>query len=198
MYFEKPESPRIFESNFFDFFTRVNYLSVPALFIPISLGFVALSIGYAEVPWYTTAALFLVGFVAWTLSEYWLHRTFFHWQPSGKVGETMHFFVHGVHHKWPNDPYRLVMPPWVNLSLLFFIVAPLAYFVAPSWGFAWVAGYVAGYMNYDVTHYFIHHHKPKMAFYKRLKAHHTYHHYNGEKQFGVSFIFWDRVFGTMK
>lgn len=197
MYFEKPGSPRILENDYLDFFTRVNVLSVPILFVPISLTYLAISVGYAQVPFWLAAVWFVVGAASWTLTEYFLHRYFFHWQPTGRLGESLHFFVHGVHHKYPSDPYRLVMPPWVNLTLLFLVVTPIAWLIAPSWCWAWCAGYVVGYINYDVTHFYIHHSKPKLAYFKRLKAHHTNHHYNGDKKFGVSTLFWDRVFGTM-
>lgn len=196
MYFEKPESPRIFENDYLDFFTRVNVLSVPVLFVPIAGACVAAATVVAHVPWWLTIAWAVVGFVAWTLTEYLMHRFPFHYEPTSAVGRRLHFLAHGVHHEYPNDPYRLVMPPWVNLTILFGIVAPIALSTAPSWGWAWLAGYVTGYINYDVTHYYIHHHKPKSARYKRLKAHHANHHYNGSKKFGVSSSFWDRVFGT--
>jgi sterol desaturase/sphingolipid hydroxylase (fatty acid hydroxylase superfamily) len=198
MYLETPESPRIFKSDFLDFFTRVNVLSVPVLFVPIVTFCVGWSVLHSQVSIPLTAGLFVVGFIAWTLSEYWLHRTLFHWQPNARWGRTMHFFIHGVHHQWPNDPYRLVMPPWVNLSLLFLVVGPAALLLAGHWGWAFLAGYVAGYMNYDVTHYYIHHGRPKLAWYKKLRAHHMNHHHNKvERKFGVSFAFWDRVFNTL-
>ena len=46
----------------------------------------------------------------WTFVEYTLHRFVFHYEFSSKTGQTVHFLIHGVHHEWPNDGYRLVMP----------------------------------------------------------------------------------------
>jgi len=197
MYFETPESPRIFKSDFLDFFTRVHWATVPALFVPISLAGIAISVEYAGVSLPMTLLWFAIGFVCWTLAEYWLHRELFHWTPPGKIGETFHFFVHGVHHQWPADKFRLVMPPWVNLSLLFLIVGPITLFLAPHWGWGWLAGFVMGYMHYDTTHYWIHHAKFQSTYFKRLKAHHMNHHHNPKpRKYGVSFTFWDHVFGT--
>lgn len=198
LYFESSQSPRIFKSDWLDVFTRTHWTVIPALFVPITLFFAGWSVWQAGVSIPVTAILFAVGFTAWTLSEYWLHRTVFHWEPPGKIGETFHFFVHGVHHTWPSDPYRLVMPPWVNLSLLFLLVAPVSLLIAPSWGWGWLSGFVCGYMFYDTMHYWLHHGRFKWGWFKRLKAHHMNHHHNRpDRKFGVSFMVWDRVFRTL-
>ncbi len=199
MFFASPESPKVLDNDYLDFFTRVHYLSVPVLFVPITLAALAYSAFFLHVGVLANVALFAAGVFAWTFAEYWLHRTLFHWVPKSGWGQRFHFWVHGIHHTYPSDPYRLVMPPWVNLSLLVFVFGPPILWVAPVWGYAFLAGFVAGYTNYDVTHYFIHHHRPKSARYKRLRAHHMNHHHNhGDLRFGVSFTFWDRVFGTAR
>jgi sterol desaturase/sphingolipid hydroxylase (fatty acid hydroxylase superfamily) len=197
MFFESPESPRVLANDYLDILTRVHFLSVPILFVPITIVGLTLSVVQAGVSLAATAARFAVGVLTWPLTEYWLHREFFHWIPRLSWGERMHFWVHGIHHTYPHDPYRLVMPPWINLPLLFLLVAPVALLMAPTWGFGFLAGFVAGYVNYDVTHYFLHHHRPRSAHYKKLRAHHMNHHHNQSgKRYGVSFMFWDRVFGT--
>ncbi len=73
--------------------------------------------GAVEIP-----LLALAGLAIWTLSEYWLHRKVFHWEPDHPIGSRMHFIIHGVHHDHPNDKMRLVMPPGASipLALLFF------------------------------------------------------------------------------
>ncbi len=198
MFFERPESPRILENDYLDFFTRVHFASVPLLFVPITLFGLTYSVIGAGVSIPTTLGLFVIGWFAWSLSEYWLHRKLFHWQPGGKWGEQLHFWLHGIHHRWPSDPYRLVMPPFVNLTILVLVATPVLW-VAPKLGWGFLAGYTCGYMYYDLMHYYLHHHKPKLAYLKKLKAHHMNHHHNKtEQRFGVSFILWDRVFGTMQ
>ncbi len=47
--------------------------------------------------------LALGGLAIWTLTEYWLHRLLFHWQPKFRGGDKLHFIIHGVHHDHPND-----------------------------------------------------------------------------------------------
>ena len=63
------------------------------------------------------AGLFLVGVLVWTLLEYIIHRYVFHYEPKSRLGKQFHFIVHGVHHDYPNDARRLVMPPSISLPL---------------------------------------------------------------------------------
>ena len=53
----------------------------------------------------------------WTLTEYWLHRIVFHFEPEDGIGARLHWIIHGVHHDHPNDPMRLVMPPSLSVPL---------------------------------------------------------------------------------
>ena len=57
---------------------------------------------------------FAGGYLVWTLTEYWLHRIVFHFEPDAPIGRRLHWIIHGVHHDHPNDPMRLVMPPSVR------------------------------------------------------------------------------------
>ena len=50
------------------------------------------------------------GCFAWTFAEYVLHRWVFHWTNDAAWGKRVHFLLHGVHHEFPNDSDRLVMP----------------------------------------------------------------------------------------
>jgi sterol desaturase/sphingolipid hydroxylase (fatty acid hydroxylase superfamily) len=142
-------------------------------------------------------ALCLAGFLFWTLAEYWLHRVVFHFEPENGFGARMHWFIHGVHHDHPNDPMRLVMPPGasVPLALLFLAIfwGAMGYDAALAFG----GGFLAGYLVYDMTHYHVHHHKPRTGFGRRLREVHMRHHFqDDDRGFGVSSPLWDYVFGT--
>jgi sterol desaturase/sphingolipid hydroxylase (fatty acid hydroxylase superfamily) len=192
-----PDSPRMFASDLVDFFSRTHPAVVPALFVPAAIGLFGYGVAYMGVGVLASIGLCFGGFVFWTLTEYWLHRLFFHWQPGGAWGDRLHFLVHGVHHKWPKDKYRLVMPPAVSISLFFAFLA-LFYLALGSplvWPFH--AGFVLGYMSYDMTHYYIHHYNPRSEYGLRLKKNHMLHHFKDHgSRFGVSNMVWDRVFGT--
>jgi sterol desaturase/sphingolipid hydroxylase (fatty acid hydroxylase superfamily) len=59
------------------------------------------------------------------------------------------------------------------------------------------AGFLGGYLAYDMLHYHMHHHRPTTAFGRRMRELHMRHHFqNHERGYGVSAPFWDHVFGT--
>lgn len=198
-------SPRMFDNDVLDFFSRTHWLAVPIVYLPIVAALVAQGVAVGA-PLLAVATTFVAGFVAWTLTEYWLHRTAFHWEPDTWWGPKFHFLVHGVHHVHHKDPYRLVMPPAVSLTLavvfygVFWAAAQgLALAgVDPSWHWSGYAGFVLGYVVYDCMHYMLHHFRPRTRWMKQLRAHHMNHHHNHpELKFGVSSMVWDRVFGTL-
>lgn len=191
------QSPPMFENALIDKFSRVHWATVPVLYVPASvLAFAyGLSLG---TPLLLAIGLALAGGLTWTLTEYWLHRTLFHWQPGGTFGERMHFILHGVHHTWPRDRYRLVMPPAVSLAL-YFLFLGLWLLLMGDLAYTFHAGFVVGYMFYDLMHYYMHHGHPQKEWIKRLRRHHMVHHSPNladEAKFGVSTTLWDHVFRT--
>lgn len=189
------ESPQMFESRFIDAFSRVHPGVVPAIYVPASVAtfWLALDAGVAVV---SSVGLLLVGWLIWTLTEYWLHRTLFHWVPKTRWGEQFHFIVHGVHHKWPRDKYRLVMVPAISIPV-YLLFAAVFVGLFGSYGWAMHTGFTVGYMCYDMTHYYIHHHAPKNRWFKALRKNHMLHHFKDhDTRFCVSNLLWDRVFGT--
>jgi sterol desaturase/sphingolipid hydroxylase (fatty acid hydroxylase superfamily) len=145
------------------------------------------------------AALGLVvaGYALWTLFEYWLHRLVFHFEPQQGFGARLHWIIHGVHHDHPNDPLRLVMPPAVSVPLGGLVFA-LLYLISGS-GYApgLATGFFAGYLAYDLTHYYLHHFRPRGPLGRMLRERHMRHHFQDETRgFGISAPYWDEVFGT--
>ena len=65
-----------------------------------------------------------------------------------------------------------------------------------AWGI--FAGFVTGYITYDMIHYSIHNFQPPgPAWVKAIWVHHLAHHYRDTTRgFGVSSPIWDTVFGT--
>lgn len=188
-------SPPMFESAALDRLTRVHHRVPVAIFAPAiaALGALAVSrLGVAQ-----ALALALGGWVAWTLTEYWVHRVVFHFEPEDGIGARLHWMVHGVHHDHPNDPLRLVMPPAVSVPLA---AASLALFwlaLGRDRALAVECGFAAGYLVYDVLHYSLHHNVPRSRLGRRLRALHMRHHFEDhEHGFGISAPWWDRVFGT--
>lgn len=192
-------SPRMFESDLLDKLSRVHW-SVP-LFIFIPAIVVVLVHAFGEMAVWEVALWALGGYVFWTLTEYWLHRVVFHFEPDQGIGARMHWIIHGVHHDHPNDPLRLVMPPSVSVPLaaLFFGLFVLVLGMPRTYAFA--AGFWAGYLAYDMLHYYVHHlpggRKPRAWIPRKLHELHMRHHFqDGNTAYGVSAPFWDYVFGT--
>ncbi len=110
----------------------------------------------------------------------------------------MHWIIHGIHHEHPNDPLRLVMPPAVSIPLgaLVFGVLYLMFgkHYAPGVG----AGFFAGYLVYDMLHYYVHHFRPHSRIGRVLRERHMRHHFQDDtKGFGISAPYWDEVsFGS--
>jgi sterol desaturase/sphingolipid hydroxylase (fatty acid hydroxylase superfamily) len=188
-------SPRLFESDWLDRLSRVHPFVPPAIFGPCIVGFIAYAAdrhGLAE-----TAALVVAGYVLWTLTEYWMHRLVFHFEPEQGLGARLHWIIHGIHHEHPNDPMRLVMPPSVSvpLAVLFYLLFLLVFGARLSPGIE--GGFIGGYLIYDMTHYYVHHSRPTSRLGRMLRELHMRHHFQDDTTgFGVSAPYWDRVFGT--
>ena len=99
-------SPRMFKSDFVDFFSRTPWWTIPLFWGPVVIGLFTYGILGQNIPWPRAIGQALLGVVIWTFSEYWLHRTVFHWEPNNKFGKRFHFIIHGCHHTWIDDPYR--------------------------------------------------------------------------------------------
>jgi sterol desaturase/sphingolipid hydroxylase (fatty acid hydroxylase superfamily) len=188
-------SPRMFENDLLDRLSRVHHYVPLALFLPAIAVF--LYLGFDRLSTLTTLALGVGGYLFWSLSEYWIHRGIFHWEPQDGWGAKLHWMIHGVHHDHPNDPLRLVMPPAASIPLAtIFIVAFVVLIGTPeAWPFA--GGFLAGYLIYDMIHFALHHHRPRTRFGRWLRELHMRHHFQDDTRgYGIAAPYWDYVFRT--
>jgi hypothetical protein len=191
----KDETARMFKSDFMEKLSHVHPAVPHLIFIPVILGMLYWSY-QLDVPAGRAALLFLAGVLIWTLTGGLAPG-----EPALPALETLkqkHYFIaHGVHHDYPNDSRRLVMPPSVSvpLGIVFYVLFRLAFGVAAAP--ALFAGMVFGYLIYDTTHFAVHHWRLHGRITLYLKKHHFRHHYqNPKKDYGVSSPLWDLVFGT--
>jgi sterol desaturase/sphingolipid hydroxylase (fatty acid hydroxylase superfamily) len=188
-------SPPMFQSRLLDRFTRVHPVVPVVIYAPVIV--VMLVLAVQRDGWWGTLGLVLVGYVLWTLFEYWLHRIVFHFEPEKGIGARIHWMIHGVHHDHPNDPLRLVMPPAASIPLAILVVGAIFLIAGDMHGPAVAAGFLIGYLIYDEMHYAMHHHNPTTRLGKRLRELHMRHHFqDDEKGFGISAPYWDVVFRT--
>ena len=135
------------------------------------------------------------GYALWTLFEYWLHRIVFHFEPEDGLGARMHWIIHGVHHDHPNDPLRLVMPPAVSVPLGAIVFGVLYLLFGAGYAPGLGAGFFAGYLVYDMIHYYLHHFRPRGRLGRMLRERHMRHHFQDDTRgFGISAPYWDEVF----
>ena len=194
-----PDSPRMFESDFVDFFSRTPWWTVPLIWIPVSGALLGYGVVVQHVPLAPCLPLFALGWLVWTFMEYALHRTAFHWVPDASWGPRLHFLLHGVHHDWVFDRLRLVMPPAVSFILSLIFGAAFWLVFGETWFWPAYAGFLFGYMVYDVVHYATHHLKFKWGWFQALKKHHLLHHHSPrckDRKYGVSTTLWDHIFRT--
>lgn len=215
----KDESVRMFKSDFFESFSHVHPAVPHVIYIPV-IAYMLYSSFTNGVAVPGIALLFLGGVFFWSLVEYLVHRFAFHTTPAVeldvrervsrlKPGEAVfsvldtfqqkqYFLSHGVHHDYPNDSKRLVMPPMISIPLGLVFYYALTTLFGVGNGSAVFAGQVLGYLIYDTVHFAVHHFQLRSRVTLYLKKKHFRHHYqDSTRDFGVSNPLWDMVMGTM-
>lgn len=187
---------QVFQSPILEAFTKTGPVISAFTYPPASAGLLLLAIMKFQLPVENSVMIFLGGLAFWTLFEYLMHRFVFHWVNEKPWVQKFHYMMHGVHHEYPKDEQRVFMPPVPGIIIIS-IMLGLSYLVMGYWAFAFIGGLVLGYCFYSFIHYSIHlTNVPKPL--KPMWRHHSLHHFKYEdKAFGVSNMFWDRVFGTM-
>jgi sterol desaturase/sphingolipid hydroxylase (fatty acid hydroxylase superfamily) len=191
----KNETIRLFKNPILEYFSHIHPVTPVIVFVPVLL---LLSFyGYQEIGILNGTICFAIGILLWTLMEYIIHRWAFHYHPKSEAGKKIHFLVHGIHHDYPRDATRLVMPLLVSVPLaIFFYYLFSALFGVYNLNI--FAGFIFGYVSYDSIHYATHHFKMEKGIGKFLKVYHLKHHYNDDHTaYGVSNPLWDYVFRTV-
>src|SRR3954462_13205828 len=165
------ESVRMFKNSFLESLSKVHYFVPIIIFVPVI--FVCTYLAFdKQIGVLNYIGLFLFGLFVWTFTEYIMHRFVFHFVPKQKWALRLHFIFHGVHHDYPSDAMRLVMPPSASIPLatgfyfLFNALLPANYI------FGFFTGFTLGYRVNDIPHKAIHHFNFKGSFWKTIKQHH--------------------------
>mmetsp|Transcript_14529 Transcript_14529/g.38869 ORF Transcript_14529/g.38869 Transcript_14529/m.38869 type:complete len:345 (-) Transcript_14529:1079-2113(-) len=188
---------KMFQNDVLEFLTKCPWY-LPLLFwIPIALLILAQYFSSVALDLPRFVATTAAGIIFWLLFEYSLHRWAFHAKSTSYWGNIVHFLIHGHHHITPMDDNRVVFPP-----------VPALLFASPIWvgalrlfgyadGYAFLLGFLIGYLNYDMTHYWIHQRVPRSDYVRWHKTRHVYHHYHEPGcNYGISHPLFDYVFGT--
>lgn len=194
----KDDTVRLFKSDFLESFSRVHPVVPLVLYVPIVGIMLYQSVISQLIAGSGIFVLMVAGIFTWTLAEYLLHRFFFHIPAKTPLLQRLYWVIHGIHHDYPNDSKRLVMPPAVSIPLAVFFFMIFSLMFGNALVYPFYAGFVSGYLLYDTTHYATHHFRMRGRLGQWLKQHHMRHHYqDNRKAFGVSSTVWDHVFRTM-
>ena len=169
----------------------VNYWSVIVFDALGAALLVGIGVAGIDGPAVLSGGLVAAGIAAWTLLEYCLHRFIMHGPPSlARTG-------HAHHHA---NPTALVSAPF---SLVFLVACGLsgvlALLLPPGVAPLFVGGMYAGYNLYGWVHHVEHRCDAlvsRVGFLRRHDGLHEVHHARHDVNFGVTTLFWDRVFGT--
>ncbi|XP_076672211.1 fatty acid 2-hydroxylase [Andrena cerasifolii] len=196
---------RLFQSNFLETLSITPWYFVLIVWVPVLVYF--LYSAYRSVASNCTGntllealVSYIFGILVWSILEYTLHRKLFHFKPpaTSKILISLHFVLHGVHHKAPLDNRRLVFPPVIGLLVAKLLWCIYGEFFSETSVYFIAAGTTTGYVCYDLMHYYLHHGAPKAGTYLyTMKRNHNYHHFlHHDLGFGISSKLWDQAFGT--
>ncbi len=190
----------IFENSILEPLTKAPPYISATIYTLTVIVLLAIAVNMQVVDTFWQGAVIYVGAIFfWTFFEYFAHRYLFHideYFPNSKLAQKAAYTFHGIHHEYPRDTQRIIMPPVpglliIGLLYLFFIV------VLGDYAYIFMPGFVTGYLLYTRIHYKTHT-TPVPSYLKSQYRHHALHHYkHPEKAFGISTKLWDRVFGTM-
>mmetsp|Transcript_31740 Transcript_31740/g.36662 ORF Transcript_31740/g.36662 Transcript_31740/m.36662 type:complete len:381 (+) Transcript_31740:38-1180(+) len=209
---------KLFTWKFFEFFTRNKWWYIPIAWLPVIIYFVFCGVTYdysprnsyidnylrVDSPDFNRVVLlvsFLLGMFFWTLSEYVLHRYLFHLNEVllfNKWIRWFHFMIHGIHHLIPMDPDRLVFPPPLGYVISISIFAAHNCVFGGNLARILYAGTMFAYVMYDYQHWWLHHGKGGIEYFRDLKRYHNLHHFfDADQGYGITSKLWDFLFGTM-
>lgn len=191
-------TPRVFDNPIAEMLSHVHPVTPIVVFIPVVAFLIYRAAGFGQGAG-AIVGLFAAGLLFWTLFEYVVHRYVFHFNFKTAFGARVHFLVHGIHHDYPRDPKRLVIPPAISIPLAIGVYLVFALVLGEVTAQATYAGFLFGYVCYDTIHYATHHFSMKNSrLGQMVKRHHLRHHYQDEHAgYGVSSPLWDYVFGTL-
>lgn len=173
--------------------SAVNYWLVLVMDVVGAAVFLVAGIGrFSGSPMFAAASV-IIGFLAWGLLEYVLHRFVMHGRPS------MARRGHALHHA--DDTAFISTPVFIVMAGAWIIYAMLSLVFPVGIACLIVFGLYAGYNYYALLHHVQHHRATVfagVACLTRLERAHRIHHDHHLVNYGVSTTIWDRLLGTFQ
>lgn len=187
----------LFRNRFLEALTRTHFAIPVTMYFVFATVILIYAASQSAIEFWKVVYMFPLGMLTFSLVEYAIHRWVFHFHAVTEKQLNLKYKIHGVHHEFPRDKDRLVMPPVLSIliALLFYGLFSL---LTGKYVLLFFPGFLSGYSIYLLIHYAVHRYRPPAHFLKFLWTHHALHHYKSEDAaFGVSNPFWDYLFGTM-
>jgi len=193
---------KLFDHPGLEILTKTKPWIIYVIYIPINISFVYYAYTIYGYSVGSIAGIFILAMFFWTLTEYLVHRSLFHFQARSKFGQRLVYIFHENHHEFPRDKMRLFMPPVPSIiiaAMLLLVCLAVSYLFSGSMGYALVffSGFISGYLLYVSMHFAIHAYKPPKYLKPLWRNHHLHHYKYPDKAFGVSSVLWDKIFGTV-
>src|SRR5690554_6661953 len=94
----------------------------------------------------------------WTFFEYFAHRYLFHideYFPESEFAQKLAYTFHGIHHEYPRDKERIIMPPVPGIMIVA-ILYGVFLLILGEYTYLFMPGFVTGYLLYTRIHYKTH------------------------------------------
>ena len=189
------DSPKLFKNKFLEFLTRTHPIVIVIMYGTISYFLMSHYYYNYEPSLSFIFEIFFVGFFSWSFAEYLMHRFLYHKIEDATYNTGIQYLFHGIHHEYPNDKTRLVLPviPSLAIASIFF---GIFYLLMGKYAFIFGPGFLMGYTSYMTVHYTIHKVKPPKRFNFWWTYHNIHHFQQHDRAFGVTSPIWDYVFRT--
>ncbi len=183
-------------------------LALPEVIITVHLLVVVVVCAWAAsrpgTGWIAIAVGLPLGFLAWTVFEYILHRWLLHHTRHPLLRKVFWNGFHREHHMYPemNDPDPHGIHLVISLPIVVLLIGTVALMTESGWGLTILAGWILAYCVYEALHWLFHAGDPdkglgKLSPIKELWEAHTVHHlFRANKNYGFMTMFWDKCFGT--
>lgn len=142
-------------------------------------------------PWLSQLVLLFLGWITWTFIEYIAHRFWMHNKVAKR--EKPAFSNHLYHHTHPTE--LKVGDTERFLLLLTGILILVTSFYLHNY-FTLFTGFYFGFLSYTFMHVILHRKWAKILFPQLLQNHILHHCKFTNKCFGVTVIWWDKLFAT--
>lgn len=159
---------------------HIDWFTFPVLFLMLHV----FNLAWLEDGLLSWLALLAFGWGVWTLAEYVIHR----WVLHGPYWMA----IHQRHHEHPRELTRF---PLYQIPGYFVVIWLLTWLVVGALWPPVFAGIVLGYLSF-ITMHAVMHHAPALVPGHAIA--HNAHHKLTSMNYGISTVFWDRVFGTYR